>query len=56
MKYVTFRCDQNTLILNEIFMLGKRGVTGSVRFFGLTEPCPPLHADEIMRKGKDGSF
>jgi hypothetical protein len=27
MKYVTFRCDQNTLILNEIFMLGKRGVT-----------------------------
>jgi hypothetical protein len=27
---VTFRCDQNTLILNEIFMLGKRGVTASL--------------------------
>jgi hypothetical protein len=31
MKYVTFRCDQNTLILNEIFMLGKRGVTIGIR-------------------------
>jgi hypothetical protein len=30
MTYVTFRCDQNTLILNEIFMLGKRGVTITV--------------------------